>query len=360
MQGVNAEVSKYFSKSVQNYIISSRAAQGQREMQQAAHGERDDVVQRWNSFKSDLKNFQQFKKKEKVAGKRPEEPRQNSSEIGLERPQTGWQHTKNMSFDERKKLHADRDAWKKGFVDPPTPQSKSSDASSIQMSSSEDLELERAIQASVQETSRGNTEEDAQVEAAIRESIKVVRERTGTDEAAPLPLKDPSIFEDAEYQITDEEYQNLVEQAIQQSLSNDAPTPLYSGASELDATPSHQPADSTNNEDDEELQRAIEASKKQAPPALPPRQESYDDYERAIAASKEAMENESSQRTEEDIVLEYVKKQSLAEEEYRQKIARGKDTVGAGTGDEHDEELRRAMEESLMMNKGDASGPSRS
>ncbi|KAI6756638.1 hypothetical protein HG530_011236 [Fusarium avenaceum] len=360
MQGVNAEVSKYFSKSVQNYIISSRAAQGQREMQQAAHGERDDVVQRWNSFKSDLKNFQQFKKKEKVAGKRPEEPRQNSSEIGLERPQTGWQHTKNMSFDERKKLHADRDAWKKGFVDPPAPQSKPSDASSIQMSSSEDLELERAIQASVQETSRGNTEEDAQVEAAIRESIKVVRERTGTDEAAPLPLKDPSIFEDAEYQITDEEYQNLVEQAIQQSLSNDAPTPLYSGASELDATPSHQPADSTNNEDDEELQRAIEASKKQAPPALPPRQESDDDYERAIAASKEAMENESSQRTEEDIVLEYVKKQSLAEEEYRQKIAKGKDTAGAGMGDEHDEELRRAMEESLMMNKGDASGPSRS
>ncbi|KAM0220776.1 hypothetical protein ACHAQI_000243 [Fusarium lateritium] len=357
MQGVNAEVSKYFAKSVQNYIISSRASQGQHEMQQATHGERDDVVQRWNSFKSDLKNFNQLKKKEKVAGKRPEEPRQNSSEIGLERPQTGWQHTKNTSFDERKKLHADKDAWKKGFVDTPTPQSKSSDVSSIQMSSSEDLELERAIQASVQETSRGNTEEDAQVEAAIRESIKVVRERTGTDEAAPLPLKDPSIFEDAEYQITDEEYQALVEQAIQHSLNNDAPLPQYSGASELDATPSHPPADSTTNDHDEELQRAIEASKKQSRPSLPPRQESDDDYERAIAASKEAMEKESSQRTEEDIVMEYVKKQSLAEEEYRQKIAKGKGTPGAG--DEHDEELRRAMEESLKMNKGDESGPSR-
>ncbi|KAJ4261566.1 hypothetical protein NW762_006996 [Fusarium torreyae] len=359
MQGVHAEISRYFAKSVQNYVISSRAVQGQHEMREATPGERDDIVQRWNNFKCDLKNFYQWKKKEKVAGKRPEEPRPDSADVGFEPPRTGWRHTRNLSFGERKKLHADKEAWKKGYVDVPLPQSSSSDTSSIQTGSSEDAELERAIRASVQETSRGNTEEDAQVEAAMRESIKAVRQRVESDEAGPLPLKDPSIFEDADYQITDEEYQALVEQAIQRSLGNDVPLPQDSGFAELDAkdttaSVSHPPAESTNNENDEEFKRAIEASKN--PPPLPPRDDNDDELERAIAASKEAMEKESSQRTEEDIVMEYVKKQSLAEEEYRKEIAKGKGP--AGGGEEDDEELRRAMEESLKMSKGDASGPS--
>ncbi|KAM0559386.1 hypothetical protein ACHAPJ_004411 [Fusarium lateritium] len=359
MQGVHAEISRYFAKSVQNYVISSRAVQGQHEMREATPGERDDVIQRWNNFKYDLKNFYQWKKKEKVAGKRPEEPRPDSADAGFEPPRTGWRHTRNLSFGERKKLHADKEAWKKGYVDVPLPQSSSSDTSSIQTGSSEDAELEKAIRASVQETSRGNTEEDAQVEAAMRESIKAVRQRVESDEAGPLPLKDPSIFEDADYQITDEEYQALVEQAIQRSLGNDVSMPQDSGVAELDAkhtttSPSHPPAESANNEDDEEFQRAIEASKN--PPPLPPRDENDDELERAIAASKEAMEKESSQRTEEDVVMEYVKKQSLAEEEYRKEMAKGKGT--AGGGDENDEELRRAMEESLKLSKGDASGPS--
>jgi hypothetical protein len=358
MQGVNAEVSKFFAKSVQNYIISSRAIQGQHEMHEATPGERDDVVQRWNNVKFDLKNFYQWKRKEKVAGKRPEEPRLDSSEAGFERPRTGWRQTKNMSFEERKKLHADKDAWKRGFLDAPVPQSNASDASRIQTSSSEDPELEKAIQASVRETSRGNSEEDAHVEAAIRESIKAVRQQVGSNEAGPLPLKDPSIFEDADYQITDEEYQALVERAIQQSLGDDVPLPDYSDVPELDATDtvSQPPAQTSTHEDDEELKRAIEASRNQPPPALPPREENDDELERAIAASKEAMEQESNQRSEEDIVMEYVKRQSLAEEEYRKQMAKGKGA--AGGGDDDDEELKRAMEESLKMNRGDASGPS--
>jgi hypothetical protein len=60
------------------------------------------------------------------------------------------------------------------------------------------------------------------------------------------------------------------------------------------------------------------------------------------------------QRTEEDIVFEYVKKQSLAEEEYRRAKAAGKGKAASGPGEgdgggdeEEDEDLRRAMEESL-------------
>ena len=357
MQGLDAEISRYFSKSVQNYIISSRAVQGQHEMQEATPGERNDVVQRWHNFTSDLDKFYRWKKKENVAGKQPEETRQYSPEAAHERPRTGWLHTKNLSFEERKKLHADKEAWERKNSGTSVSQSKSSGASNTPTHSSEDEEFEKAIQASIQETSRGDAEEDAQVEAAMRESINAVRQRSESDEAPPLPLKDSSIFKDAEYQITDEEYQALVEQAIQQSLGNDVALPEYSKMSASGGmdTASNPLAGSTYH-DDKELQQAIGASKNQSPPPLPPREENDEDFERAIAASKEAMEKESSQRTEEDIVMEYVKKQSLAEEEYRKKMAQGK--ASANTGDDNDEELKRAMEESLRMNRGDASGPS--
>jgi hypothetical protein len=251
-----------------------------------------------------------------------------------------------MSFEERKKLHADKEAWERKNSGTSVPHSKSSGASNTPTHSSEDEEFEKAIQASIQETSRGNAEEDAQVEAAMRESINAVRQRSESDEAPPLPLKDSSIFKDAEYQITDEEYQALVEQAIQQSLGNDVALPEYSKMSASGGTDATSgPSAGSTNHDDKELQQAIEASKKQSPPPLPPREENDEDFERAIAAS-----------TEEDIVMEYVKKQSLAEEEYRQKMAQGK--ASANAGDDDDEELKRAMEESLRMNRGDASGPS--
>ncbi|KAJ4173191.1 hypothetical protein NW754_012199 [Fusarium falciforme] len=168
------------------------------------------------------------------------------------------------------------------------------------------------------------------IEAAVRESVKAVRQKVESEQAPPLPLKDPSIFEDQDYQITDEEYQALIEQAIQQSLVADAQLPQESGFVELDV-------DTAN------------------PPPLPPRDNDDEELERAIAASKEAMAKEESQRTEEEIVMEYVKKQSLAEEEYRQQMMKGK---GKADEENEDEELRRAMEESLKMSKGDYSGPS--
>jgi hypothetical protein len=38
------------------------------------------------------------------------------------------------------------------------------------------------------------------------------------------------------------------------------------------------------------------------------------------------------QRTEEDIVMEYVRKQSLLEEEHRQRVVQGRDMGGEGSG----------------------------
>lgn len=389
MQGVHAEINKFFSRSVQNYIITARAIQGERDMRQATPGEIEDILKRWNNVKFDLKNYYVMKRKEKTAGKQPEDAQSQEPDQQLfSKPVTGWLHTRKLSFDERKKLHAQRQAWKKGFVDAPVPPG-SSGGLSFGSTSSEDLELERAIQASVRETSRGNEEEDAAVEAAIRESIRAVRQRTqDAAVAAVLPEKDSTIFGDDEYQITDEEYQALVEQAIQQSLATEVPLPQEYGIMELDATSTHAvhrkpipppppgpppaaslgpedvdfkraikesqtiPVPQPRNDDDDEFQRAIEESK-QTSSTFPLASGEETEMQRAIEASQQAMKQEMSERTEEEIVMEYVKKQSLAEEEYRQKMNKGRE-------DEDDEEqFRRAMEESLKLSRGDDSGPSR-
>lgn len=368
MQGVHAEINKYFTKSVQNYIFTSRAVQGERDLHNACFEERQDIIKRWSNAKYDLKDFYQLKRKEKVADKQAADPSAATAvEPGLEPPKTGWLHTRKMTFDERKKLHAQRQAWKTGYVDTPVPPS-SSGSSSIQSNSSEDAEFEKAIQASVQETSHGNAEEDAMIEAAIRRSIKAVREQVRSNNVVPdmsknLREKDPSIFEDSEYHITDEEYQALIEQAIQQSMRESMPLSYDEEAIEMEDSSSRAMNSSENlgnhDDDDVELKRALEASRN--PPDLPPRDNEDDELQRALAASREAMEKEKSQRTEEDIVLEYIKKQSLAEEEYRKKVAKDMENDATGTQhDEHDEELKRAMEESLKMSRGDDSGPSRS
>ncbi|KAH6977073.1 hypothetical protein BKA56DRAFT_587608 [Ilyonectria sp. MPI-CAGE-AT-0026] len=361
MQGVHAEINKFFTRSVQNYIISSRAIQGQREMQGASPEERADVVKRWNNAKYDLKNHYVLKKKENTAGKLPANQATSASgEGGLEAPKTGWLQTRRMSFEERKKLQAQRDEWKKGYVDVKLPEYNDS-ISDVQTMSSEDKELELAIQASVRETSHGNAEEDAMIEAAIRESIRAVRDRVqSTDTAGPLPTKDMTIFDDEQYQITDGEYQDLIEKAIQQSLGSDAPLPQEAGFVELDSgetTVLPQPPQQPENDDegDADLQRAIEESRN-APTAPPPDVDEEAELQRAIAASKDEMQHEMSQRTEEDIVMEYVKKQSLAEEEYRRQRTKGKGK--SPDDDEDDEELRRVLEESLKISRGDDSGPS--
>ncbi|KAI5458067.1 hypothetical protein BGZ63DRAFT_474529 [Mariannaea sp. PMI_226] len=381
MQGVHAEINKYFTKSVQNYIISSRAIQGQRELELSTAEERRDILKRWNNAKYDLKEFYQLKKKENTAGKLSVSRTVSSESEGLETPRAGWLENQLKTLEQRKRLQQDLQNWKSGYVDVESPLSNNSTHSLTR----EEVELEKAIQASVQQTSRGNTEEDAAVEAAIRESIRAVQEKVqATDTAGPLPEKSLTIFEDEEYQITDQEYQDLIEKAIQQSIRTDAHLPQEDQVAGLGLTNTSIPrpplpprnhnevyteqqrqlaleeSHSTlapQDEDegyDAELQRAIEESKS-IPVTSAENPNEAEELERAIEASKEEMQKEMNERTEEEIVMEYVKKQSLAEEEFRRK---GK-SQAVDIAEEDDEELRRAMEESLKMSRGDDAGPSR-
>lgn len=351
----------------------SRITQGKNDYETSTSEERDDMFQRWNSIKFDLRSFYSMKKRD-VPLNDNDSVYTFDSNVKSGRP--GWLQSQRSSFDGRRRLSAQRSAWKRGFVDtaiptsqgsisstslPPTTATSGQGSFSSRPSTAEDAEFERAIMAAVQETSQGNEQEDAMVEAAIRESVRAVRQRGSLPEPiAELPEKDPSLFEDNEYEINDEEYQALIEKAINQSLIGET----GDGFMDIDANEIMRNAQIASlesyaeidtDEDEENLRRALEESRK---PGLPPRRDTAEDGEiddeeelaRAIAASEEEAKRQQSERTEEEIVMEYILKQSMAEEEFKKQYGKGKGrAVADADEDEDDEDLRKALEESLRV-----------
>ncbi|KAM0255678.1 hypothetical protein ACHAQJ_005522 [Trichoderma viride] len=373
MQGAYAELNKFLSRSVQNYIITSRVVQGERDLQNASEGEKADILYRWN-HDADLKTIQETKLKGMEKEKSRVGPAEGGSTSWFPTFQEGRRQL-GAALGEMQQLRQQPDRSK---IRSPSPLPRTSESPSTI-----DSEYEAAIRASVRETSRGDAEEDAMVEAAIRESVKAIRKQGSLPDPVRLPVdsKNSDVFNDEGYKITDEEYQNLIEQAIRESMTGHAgelSIPQASGAQELDAVdtaavPVHayEPRSSgsaftPNSDEDADLQRAIDESRK-GPPILPPREPEDDEEEhlrRAIEASKSEMERLQHEKTEEEVVMEYVKKQSLAEEEFRkQKEAKGKSkdvTEVKSDGGDDDDELKKAIEESLKMSGGNDSGPSES
>lgn len=352
MQGVHAEVRNIFARSSTNYIIASRVSQGQSDLDASTMEEQKDILLRWHTRGEDLKGFYSLKQKEKSSlsldsaggdGTTPSAEANPSSP-----PQTGWFHTRNLSFDERRKLQEQKAAWKKQ-------QKNETEKKEAGPGTDEDEEFERAIRESVKQTSKGDKDEDARIEAAIRASIAEMRQvadeqRTReqqmkgsppTTESSGAPGPVAELTDEELRNVTDEEYQALIEEAVRRSmLEGQRPQedagglPGYSEEKVRPPSP-HKPIQMRSDDDDDEvLRRAMEES------------------------TREHRQQLERHQTEEEIILEYVKKQSLAEEEFRKSKGKGK----AVAGDEEDEDLRRALEESMRFGGGgggEGAGPSR-
>ena len=241
--------------------------------------------------------------------------------------------------------------------------------SSADLLSANETDFEEAIQRSITQTSRGNPQEDAMIERALRASVKALRNNPEpiTDDNQDQVLQravDASIAEAARNRAEDGSVHGNTEDldgaALRRALT----------ASLEDHQTGRQPISMVENdvdsdtEDDESYQRALEASRQTSkdsklsmrPVPLVPTQQTGvtttehddEDVKRAIVASLTGQKNEKSgieddedlrkaitiseyeskhreaelekQRTEEDIIMEYIKKQSLLEEEHRQKM----------------------------------------
>jgi hypothetical protein len=392
--GIHKEVRKLFGSSVLNYMISARTAQGFEEYKDSTLEERQDIINRWREHKAEYQNSKQ----RLIETRRPE-----GQETGRLSPR-GFLQTRHLSFEERKKLHEERKAKREeerhkvhskdghqscpfcSRCNPHTHTPRTVQTSPIvldsprELAENPDLEFENAIHASVAATSRGNADEDMMIERAIRASVKELQKAGGnTNDSEALSRAIQASIAEANRRrssegpgpitISDEdaEHQALLEQAIQESLSQyqlpsrftDADADIDTDDDEaiklaIEKSKEMPVAAEVDSDEDENIKRAIEKSK-ETPPEADMDTDDDEDVKLALERSKsEHMQELSRAQTEEQVVLEYVKKQSLAEEEHKRKVEGKSKEAGESKADE--EALKQAIEESLKASGGHTTG----
>ena len=333
--------------SVQNYIIAARTAQGFEEWKSSTEQERLDIISRWHAVQLKLNSGKSRKVKDE------------------ETSSTGFAKTRHMSFDERK-MYAEEKKRKKQkngakLVSQGSWLSRSSSGTDQAHHEQGDSgtseahpELEEAIQRSVTATSRGDPREDRLIERAIRASVAELQRASqeGDEEEALNRAVQASVAEAAQGRGSPtsdrrkgtgeiDDHNEVLEAALHRSL--------------LDQHLHNDDHDSgIETDEDDSIREAIELSKQNTIPDAAPAPEEDLELQKAIDESKQehSLHQEDTARalTEEEIVLEYVKKQSLVEQEHkRQHGSKGKSNEGYQSGSESDDELKHAIEESLRV-----------
>ncbi|GAB7364733.1 hypothetical protein MBLNU230_g5532t1 [Neophaeotheca triangularis] len=287
MKGVYKELQSVFGSSVNNYIIAARTAQGYDDWQRSSSDEREDIISRWKELNKDMK-----KKK-------------NPDEYLL--AVLKEQREKGCHWASR--LHPNR-SWsgRSSRSNIPHPSAAHAQGSLPTISNADDSEFERAIQMSVQETSRGNPEEDAAIERAIRASMNELRSNQQQQ-------SQPSGDQQQEQEDPDDE------EALRRAMA---------------ASVAEAQRQTSRDVKDEDLEAALKASMAEQEQPAPP---AYDDLGaqgsskdpnagHVAGATREAFEQQQeaqgggeksqAEKTEEQVVLEYVKKQSLLEQQHRE------------------------------------------
>ncbi|KAL8694582.1 MAG: hypothetical protein Q9218_000764 [Villophora microphyllina] len=317
MSGIYKELQKHFGSSVQNYIVAARTAQGYEQIATSTQQQRLEVVKRWQAAQIEL-----HKEKELVKHSGSHPPNncvflrmKNAAHTGLEERRKHASGGKlHKTSDQRSHMPS---FHKKRSSTTPTPQAP---ASASTLAHADTATFEKAIQEAVQATSRGDQQQDDMIERAIRASVMELRaaSKTGDEDQAVQKAIKASIVEasrareavSASGQTSSKHHEEGLRLALQRSVSSH---PVEEGSMENEFDDS-----GVETDDDENMKIAIERSNSIG------RQSHSDDPElqKAMEESRQAHvhhgETLQRQRTEEDIVLEYVKKQSLLEEQHRQ------------------------------------------
>lgn len=352
MKGVYKEMQKQFGSSVQNYIIAARTAQGFDDWQSSSVEERADIVRRWQELQKNLKKKrnpdemvrdileeQRRKKQEFVTNLKSDWDTRRHSGV-LSRRGSGSQFSKSGE-----KTHNDPES---ATLEMGARDMNLRHAHTYSDREAEDAALQDTIRESVKETSRGDPDEDAAIERAIQASLaelqrdraaRAQRENDQQDEHYRRAVE-ASQAESQVHDRPDSGYDEELERVLAQSLKEQRRQ--RSSDSEWDSDPS--------TEDDENYKRVLKESKHPVQHEghdPPPSQDqghlagtTKDQYEQQQA--KGPGEKSQPEKTEEEIVMEYVKKQSLLEEEHRRQNA------SKATQDEDDEELQRALKASMQ------------
>ncbi|CAL3973656.1 unnamed protein product [Diplocarpon coronariae] len=356
--GIHKEVRKMFGTSVLNYIISARTAQGYEDAKLSTPAERFEIINQWREHKDE---YQSQKMKLQESGMH------DGQESGRLTPK-GFMQTRHLSFDERKKLHEDRKGrrikeneeighhdchfCRRDVAHSHKPRTIQNSPMVIQEPSAEQkAQFEHDIHSSVATTSLGNIEEDMMIERAIRASVRELQSAQGSaltnqealDRAIKASMNSANRSgTNTEGEVShvfamsgeEAEHQASLEKAIQASLSQYKFPALLGPGNDIDT------------DDDEEVELAIQRSKYESSHG-----DEDDDLKHALEKSKD---DSAKAKTEEKIVLEYVKKQSLLEEEHkkpieveRKKVSQARNGADESMSKADEDALIQAIEESM-------------
>jgi hypothetical protein len=219
-------------------------------------------------------------------------------------------------------------------------------------------ETSESIRLSVQETSFRDAEEDANVEPAIQETVPQLqrqRQEVADHQAQQENLRQAMAASKAEAQRHASEaleYEKQLERVMEQSMREQR---QRSSDGELKSD------SGLDGEEDEEFEQAGGESERMAEraaavaggPSVVQRPPSYDPGHLAgttqseFEAQQQGQQGEKTaqERTEEEIVMRYVKKQSLLEVHHSQNKGKGRATA---TEDKDDEDLQKALKLSMQ------------
>lgn len=318
MNGIYKELQKQFGSNVQNYIIAARTAQGYEELAASTEQQRLDIVKRWQATQLEL-----HKEKQRIKHAGPTPPNcvflrvKNAAHSSLEERR---KHAKNG------RLHKAPTQAKRGS----SARRKSEEmaagpqplVSGDSLAHADTATFEEAIQSSVKATSRGDPQEDALIERAIRASVLELRKasRTGDSEEAIQRAIQASVAEAAQ-----------AKKANPVGSESDSPDADDGLRLSLQRSLSYHPSAEVHADDepdDSGVETGYEDDVASATPPKANQSETGDDdahFHKAMEQSRldheQKLKDLEKERTEEEIVLEYIKKQSLREEEHRRSLA---------------------------------------
>ncbi|KAH8657897.1 putative glucosyl/glucuronosyl transferase [Xylariales sp. PMI_506] len=368
IKGVHKEVQKLFSGNVQNYIVASRVAQGYEEWLQSSEAEKQDVIARWTLVQKYLKNKgapdemvrDVLDAQQKISMEDGGSLRSYGHTASSARS-TNSTAASTQDADSDLLAHGGSESYLRRACTPPV------------VGTLGETELDETMQPPVEETSHEDAEGDANVDRAIQDIMSQVhreREAAASLQGDQETLRQAMAASEAEAQRHAREaleYEEQLRRAMAHSVLEQRQKNIDSEwDSDIDLY----------HENDEEFKRASKRSGKRPENAVavavssPPGVQQSPAYDPGHLAGTTQSEFEAQQqgqqgekttqeRREEEIVLEYIKKQSLLEQHHQRK-GKGRAT---NTDDEDDEDLQEALKLSMQGHEHEPEypfgGPSR-
>ncbi|KAK5680779.1 hypothetical protein LTS10_006535 [Elasticomyces elasticus] len=325
MKGVHKEVQKLIGSNVQSYIVASRTTQGFEEWLESSEAEKQDVIVRWELV-------QKYTKKKKrdpdeMVRDMLEAQRKRNVEAGRSAgPVSLAEVTDARTRDSGSMIHVNGSQFDMCHANTNHDElMRATDTDGSIRLSHEDSDVERAIQDTVSQLQRQRrpvpdrrTDEHRSGQAAFGEAGDAQRHTSEDEQLEPVRFQ------------SDREQRSSGDSDWESNIALD-------------------------DDEDEEFERSEKAAAMAgASPAVqqPP---SYDQAHVAGTTQSEfeaqqqeqPREKTAQEKTEEEVVLEYVKKQTLLEAQHHQNKGKGR---AEAVEDEDDEDLQKALELSMRTN----------